>query len=72
MARGANKMLKEIIRALEEQGFTVRISGGGHYKVYNAEGKPVFTMPSSPGEGRALKNLISDLRRYIGFVWQGR
>lgn len=65
------KVLKELLRELERQGFGYVMTKNGHIRIYNPAGKPVYTLPGSPGEGRALKNMISGLRR-CGFVWKDR
>lgn len=62
MAYGSRKELRHIIDQLEEQGWKLSLTGGNHYKCVSPTGKVVF-MPSTPGEGRSLKNMKAQLRR---------
>lgn len=58
-----HKEVKEIVKLIEANGYTVEPSKGGHLLVLNAEGKRVWALPSTPGKGRWKQNLLSDLRR---------
>lgn len=58
-----NKELKEIVKQIEAKGYTVEKSKGGHLIVRNTEGKRVYALPSTPGQGRWRQNLLAELRR---------
>lgn len=57
-----NKDLKKLTKALEEQGFSVRVSKRGHVLVFNADGL-VATFSGTPSDWRSLKNSMAALRR---------
>lgn len=59
----ANKEIRNIIREINDAGYEVTRSKGGHYKVVSAQGHLVFALPSTPGRGRALNNLRATLIR---------
>jgi predicted RNA binding protein YcfA (HicA-like mRNA interferase family) len=60
----AHKEIRELIREIEANGFTVVGPGkGGHFKVKNAQGGTVYTLPGTPSGGRWKQNLRADLRR---------
>lgn len=63
--------LTKILKAAEKQGWRVERTKKGHYKLYAPDGKNIVTAPGTPGRGRAVANLVSQLRRY-GFQWKGR
>lgn len=63
--------VNKILRELTKQGFTYRITGGGHYMVHSADGQFVTVMPKTPSDYRGRKNAIAALRR-AGFRWGGR
>jgi hypothetical protein len=42
-----DKELKKLVRRLEQRGCTV-VHGGKHLKVKDAEGRTVYTLPSTP------------------------
>jgi predicted RNA binding protein YcfA (HicA-like mRNA interferase family) len=46
----ADKDTRALIRALERQGFTVRLARSGHYRATSPGGMTV-TVPCSPGGG---------------------
>ena len=58
-----HKEIRSLVREIENAGFTVTRANGRHVKVYNAEGKFIYSLPSSPGRGRWKQNLVSELRR---------
>lgn len=62
MAYGTRKEMSQIIQQLEDQGWTVTLTRGNHYKMVSPTGAVQF-QPSTPGEGRALKNIKAQLRR---------
>lgn len=57
-----NKNLKKLTKALEDQGFSVRVSKRGHILVFNADGL-VATFSGTPSDWRSLKNSMAALRR---------
>lgn len=57
-----NKDLKKLTKALEDQGFSVRVSKRGHILVFNADGL-VATFSGTPSDWRSLKNSMAALRR---------
>lgn len=61
----------ELIKALEDQGFTWRTTARGHVMVYAPDGGAVTTLPGTTSDWRSLKNCIAQLRR-SGFEWKGR
>lgn len=56
------KDLRKLTKALEEQGFTVRVSRRGHILVFNADGL-VATFSGTPSDWRSLKNSMAALKR---------
>jgi predicted RNA binding protein YcfA (HicA-like mRNA interferase family) len=58
-----NKDVKAFVKRLERAGLTVERSGGGHYRVRNAEGKTVASLPFSPSTNRWRENTIAQLRQ---------
>jgi hypothetical protein len=60
---GSRKDLRDLIRELEAAGWHVERTNKGHYGVSNKEGKLVYSLPGTPGRGRALQNLRAALRR---------
>lgn len=62
-SRTVNREVKELLRALLEQGWKHEgTSGSGHVKVRSPEGQAAF-LPSSPSDWRSLKNKVAVLRR---------
>lgn len=64
----SRKDVAQIIRALEQQGFGVKMGGSGHWKVYDPDGHLVGALPATPSDHRGLRNAIAVLRR-AGFTW---
>jgi len=60
--------LRKILKALEEQGFTVERTKGGHWLVRNPEGRAVATIAGTTSDHRSMRNVLTYLRR-AGFVW---
>lgn len=58
---------KKDLRKLQEQatraGFTVRLTGGGHYAYYAPDGSWVSGGSQTPSDYRAISNLRSRLRK---------
>jgi predicted RNA binding protein YcfA (HicA-like mRNA interferase family) len=66
----SRREMRQLMRRVEKQGFTTENTNGGHVKITSPDGKPIFAS-SSPSDGRAIKNLISQLRR-LGYVHNDR
>lgn len=64
----SRKEIRELIKALIAQGFTVSPTRNGHYTVRDRNGGYVTTISGTPSDYRATKNAIARLRR-AGFVW---
>ncbi len=60
------KDLKTLLRALDDQGFSVRRSGKGHLLVQRG-GRTVATLAGTPSDWRSHRNSLAALRR-AGFV----
>ncbi|MFH0246378.1 hypothetical protein ACGRHY_29055 [Streptomyces sp. HK10] len=58
----ASKEVKQLIKKLESQGFTVEATRKGHYKV-SRKGAFVTYLPGTPSDHRSLKNCLSYLKR---------
>jgi len=57
-----DKDTRTILRAVREQGFTLRITGKGHAFI-TKDGRPVATFSGTPSDRRDLANSIAALRR---------
>jgi hypothetical protein len=57
-----NKDLKEIVKQVEQNGYSV-VPAGKHLKVKNSAGKTVYTMPSSPSGQVWRVRLTTQLRK---------
>lgn len=62
--------MRDIVRALEAQGFQCRTSKRLHVIVYR-EGRRVATLAGTSGGGRGYRNALAELRR-AGFTWPTR
>lgn len=58
-----HKDLRDIVKQLRRNGYTIEQVKGGHYKVKNANGGTVYMLPSTPGGGRWKQNLEATLKR---------
>jgi len=58
-----NKDMKRLIRKVEDQGGSVRITTKGHVQFKNPEGEIVAVGAGTPSDPRSWKNLIASLRR---------
>lgn len=59
----------KLLTALTAQGFDVRRTGSGHYRVRPPDStKALVTFAESSTSERAYKNAVADLRR-SGFIW---
>ena len=57
-----DKELRKIIRRIEARGFSV-VPGGKHFKVKNAEGKTIYTIPSTSSGTLWRVRLETELRK---------
>lgn len=64
-----NKELRELIKALEADGFTVRPTKK-HYRV-EKDGRYVTTLSKTPSDWRARANELRPAAR-LGFRWRKR
>lgn len=62
-----NKDLRKIVKALEGQGFEVRVTRRGHV-VVTRDGELVATFSGTASDWRSMQNGISHAKR-AGFVW---
>ena len=62
------KRLKELRRALEDEGYLWESTRGGHVKVTRPGHKGMVFMGATPSDHRSLENTLGDLRREFGFV----
>jgi len=65
-----DKDLKIIVKALIEQGFTVKNSNRGHI-IVRKDGMFVTVFAGTGSDWRGLRNGIADCRRF-GFQWPPR
>lgn len=61
------KELKQMVKALEAQGFQVEITRRQHVMVYR-EGRLITTFSGTASDWRAMRNALSHARR-AGFRW---
>jgi hypothetical protein len=64
-----HKSIKVIVKALEAQGFVVKLAKNGHPMVYLG-GRLIATLPSTPSDSRSLPNSLAPLKR-AGFQVPG-
>lgn len=66
------KDIRDIVKAAEEQGFRVERTKKGHWVFYSPDTtkKPVYHS-GTPGDRRAIDNLLAELRR-AGLTWPPR
>jgi predicted RNA binding protein YcfA (HicA-like mRNA interferase family) len=57
---------KDLIKALESQGFDCVLARSGHYKIYRGT-RLITTSPATPSDTHSLRNCVAILRRN-GFV----
>jgi predicted RNA binding protein YcfA (HicA-like mRNA interferase family) len=62
--------VRQIVKALEDQGFDVVPTKRGHLRVYK-DGVLLSTLSGTPGDRRALLNGLAPLKR-AGFQWPPR
>lgn len=62
-----DKELREIVRALREQGFDVRITRKQHL-VVTKDASFIAAFSGTPSDWRSRKNSVGACRRH-GFIW---
>jgi len=62
-----DKELKKVVKALEAQGFEVRVTRRQHLVVLR-NGRIVATFAGTASDWRSMRNSIADARR-AGFQW---
>lgn len=63
-----DKVVRQIVKALDEQGFDVIETKSGRLQVVTREGDWVASIPSRFKAGSGLDNALAPLRR-AGFRW---
>lgn len=58
----SSKDIRQLIKKLEAQGFTVTPTRNGHYRV-SKNGTSVTTLPGTPSDHRSMKNCLAYLKR---------
>jgi predicted RNA binding protein YcfA (HicA-like mRNA interferase family) len=61
---GSSKM-KELLRALEREGFSASRTKGGHVRVIHPAMDGCVFGPSTPSDHRGVKNLLATLKRKL-------
>ena len=54
---------RELVQRAEQAGWRL-VRGRKHNHLYGPDGRSRIRIPSTPGEGRALRNARSDFRRH--------
>lgn len=62
LGRVVNKEIKELVKRIEQNGFTV-IHGGKHLKVKDSEGRTIYTLPTTPRGSVWRVRLTRDLEK---------
>lgn len=56
--------LKEVLKAARDAGWKVTMTGGGHWRLVPPDlSQPMVHTGSTPSDHRAVKNLVSQLRK---------
>jgi LysM repeat protein len=55
---------KQLKNDLTEEGFTVRLTGSGHWEVRDDHGERVTTFPQTPSDRRWRQNALGAIRRW--------
>ncbi|MFE6272207.1 hypothetical protein ACFVQ9_25840 [Streptomyces goshikiensis] len=58
----ASKEVKQLIKAIEKQGFNTRPTKNGHYQVHKGT-TFVTVIPGTPSDPRSLKNCLAYLKK---------
>lgn len=59
---------RAVFKELRNQGWSLEKTKNNHWKITNPAGRSCFT-GSTPGDKRAVRNLMADLRR-LGFSYE--
>lgn len=59
----ASRIVQDAIRLFVDAGYRVELSDNGHYKVFSLDGLWVYTLSSTTGSKRTLRNARTALRR---------
>lgn len=59
-----DKEVAELVEAVRKAGGSAELNGSGHWKVRDASGHAVGSIPATPSDHRSLKNSQADLRRH--------
>ncbi|GGL27794.1 hypothetical protein H9L10_03460 [Phycicoccus endophyticus] len=62
-----DKEMRKIAKALERQGFDVRVTKRGHISV-SKNGRFVVVFAGTPSDWRSMRNALAAARR-AGFTW---
>jgi hypothetical protein len=65
-----DKDLREIVKALVEQGFDAQLSSKGHV-IVRRDGRIVATFSGTASDWRSMRNGLAAAKR-AGFIWQGK
>ena len=63
-----NKEVRELIEEARRQGWRIETLRSGHTMMYAPDGEGKVPVAGTPSDRRALKNVISRMRRH-GFEW---
>lgn len=56
--------MRQLVRQLKREGFTVVTGGGGHAEVRAPDGKRITTMSLTPSDFRWKQNTLAPVRRW--------
>ncbi|WP_036828690.1 hypothetical protein [Phycicoccus jejuensis] len=62
-----DKEMRKIAKALEQQGFDVKVTKRGHISV-SKDGRFVVVFAGTPSDWRSMRNALAAMKR-AGFVW---
>lgn len=60
----ATKEVRKLVKALREQGWRVEETRKGHFQAFAPSGVGIVTIPGTPSDHRAMRNVMADLRRF--------
>lgn len=56
--------LNDLLRIARGQGWTVKHTLGGHYKLFSPDGEKLVVIGRNMGDPRAMKNAVAELKRH--------
>ena len=62
-----DKEMRKMAKALEQQGFDVKVTKRGHISV-SKDGRFVVVFAGTPSDWRSMRNALAAMKR-AGFVW---